>query len=557
MLCSKCGNPLEEADVFCPNCGTRVAEEEQETAAPAEITEETVVEPEAEQMPQAQEEAAEAVEETEEAQEEPREEPELTVDAILAEVAAEAAEETEEDAEEEVTADAVYSNPAPPAVEKPKKSKKKIALTITLIVVILLAIGAGAVYFLSYNAYNNAADLVAEKSYAEALELYGKIPFYKDSKEQVSELNRLQKAYDDAGALAVTNDYVTAAAVLSQLGDYRDSLELVSTGLPYLQAKYLMESALTADPAALTQLPSHADTAADAENLAVPYYLGAAELLLGLGEYEDAPLLASQCYREVSFAYMAQGLFEDALACEANMNEADQAAMMEQYMTYCADDGAFADLSEAIRIRAGKETAMADDPDTTYKSLVDAELALLNSYKEDLMYYDQELKALMAQYLEALDKEAATLNEEGAPTSMSDWFAASALRCAVVDQLIEKYDLLSDNPTLQASFAGQSALYQARSAVEKALDEQVMNGEGQYSDSVGDHYVFENTTGYEFSIVLTHDFLDEEGETVLHNESESITVPVGETVNLTFLKPTSGNKWETRVVSWQYEVTLP
>lgn len=582
MICPDCGKPIGEDSRFCSNCGARIApaEKTEEVTEPVEAAEEAAAAPEesmaedaeaaGEELPEEAEQAAPEAEVTEEADEAAEYVTDMDADAIMDEILNAPAEEAEE-------------LPEAPVPVKPKKTRKKLwAILIPILVVVLLAAAAGGVYFMARSTYAQAVACVEAKQYEQAIALFEKFSFYGDSKEQVAELNRLQKAYDEAAALAQANNYVSAIGVLSQLGDYRDSKELMEITLPYARAGYLMASAVTSDAAAYTQHPDYQEGTAIPENLNIALYEGAASLYLAMGDQADAADLASGCYSQIAYIYMEQGLFEDALGCRTFLNEADNAAVLEKYMTYCADTDALTALANAVRVRSALEQALADqlvdaeqeaeDEDTqtneeteevppeeekiTYLDLVDAELEALAAFQEDLLYYDADLKEQVALYLKALEKELSALDEDGNCKNLADWYAGSAMRCQVIETLIDTYDFLSDNTALQASFAGKSAQYGAWSAVEKELTLQITGYNAQNTEEDGDFFPFENTTGYTFTLTVYNEFFDKENKTVFYHETDPVTIAEGETVNIPFMMPTDDEKWETRTITWKYEVAL-
>lgn len=604
MFCPECGKELTEAEVLCPECGasilpadgTQEAEPVQESLEEIQITipemdmneEETAAE-ETEEAPEETEEApAEEteVEVTEEPAEEEEQEEEFTTDmdadAIVAEFLSEVAAAEEAKAAEEETADQEEEAP-----KKKKKSRKVLwAILIPVIIVALLAAAAGGVYFLATQNYEEATACVEAKEYDKALELFEKFSFYGDSQEHIDELNRLQKAYDDAAAQATAHDYVSAIAILSQLGDYRDSQTLVQTTLPYARAGYLMASAEAADASALSQHPDYTNALATPEDPTITLYEGAAKLYMAMGDYEDCLAQASQCYSRIAFIYMEQELFEEALNCMDHLNESDAAAVLAQYMTYCADEAAMTALANSVRVRATleetleiqqkeaeeatdaeEETEVAEEETEateetpveveklTYRDLVEAEQELLAQFEEDLLYYDTQLKDAMAMYRKGLETEASALDEEGNIKDKATWYTGSSMRALAVETLVESIGFLSDNPQLQAAYAGKADLYNACAVLENVIPLHLTEENISHSEESGDYYTFENSTGISFNLTVYHTFLDKDGETVLYHECEPVAIAGDATVELPFLTPAEDEEWEKHTITWVYEVT--
>lgn len=611
MFCPNCGKERNEADLICPDCGASVVPAQETESVQEELEQITIPEMEQEEAAElieeiveeanetAEEIAEESVEETAEEAEETAEEEEeeeididMDADAIVAEFLSEAAAAEENKAAEEE--EAVQEEAAP----KKKKSRKVLwAILIPVIVLALLAAAAGGVYFLATRNYEQAAACVEAKEYDEALALFEKFSFYGDSQERIDELNRLQKAYDDAAAQALANDYVSAIAILSQLGDYRDSQTLVQTTLPYARAGYLMASAETADASALSQHPDYADALTTPEDPTIALYMGAAKLYIAMGDYEDCAALASTCYTRIAFLYMEQEQFEAALNCMQMLNEQDAATVLAQYMTYCADEAALTSLANAVRVRATLEETLAlqlkeaeeaakaeeqteetettqqteetEETETTeeteettqqenkltYRDLVVAEMELLAQFEADLLYYDAQLKDAMAMYRKGLETEATALDEQGNIKDMATWYTGSSMRALVVETLVESHNFLSDNPQLQNAYMGKADLYNACAVLENVIPLHLTEENISKSEESGSYYTFENTTGIGFNLTVYHTFLDEEGETVLYHECETVAIGADATVQLPFLTPAEDEKWEKHNVTWVYEVT--
>lgn len=608
MFCPNCGKERNEADMICPDCGASAApaqqtesvqEELEQIAIPemeqeetAELIEETVEEANetAEEVAEeANETEEEAAEETAEEEEEEEIDIDMDADAIVAEFLSEAAaaEENKAAEEEETTQEE--------AAPKKKKSRKVLwAILIPVIVLALLAAAAGGVYFLATRNYEQATACMEAKEYDEALALFEKFSFYGDSQERIDELNRLQKAYDDAAAQALANDYVSAIAILSQLGDYRDSQTLVQTTLPYARAGYLMASAEVADASALSQHPDYANALTTPDDPTIALYMGAAKLYTAMGDYEDCAVQASACYTRIAFLYMEQEQFEAALNCIPLLNEADAEIVLAQYMTYCADEAALTSLANAVRVRATLEETLAlqlkeaeeaaeaeeetEDTETTeqtedtenteeteettqqeskltYRDLVVAEMELLAQFEADLLYYDEQLKEAVAMYRKGLETEATALDEEGNIKDMATWYTGSSMRALVVETLVESHDFLSDNPQLQNAYMGKADLYNACAVLENVIPLHLTEENISKSDESGSYYTFENTTGIGFNLTVYHTFLDEDGETVLYHECETVAIGADATVQLPFLTPAEDEKWEKHTVTWVYEVT--
>ena len=526
MFCSNCGTELPEEQTLCPACGESVETEASLDDLLADVKESFHLE-----------ESAEAAEE------------------------APAEEETPDASEEDVV---TYA--APESVEEPQKKKKakkekkerkkagKAVRVLTLIFAIVLVLSAaGGFLYLANVTYAKANECLAVKDYEQAQELFARFSFFEEFNVQEQKLISQQQSYDQAALLVQQQSYKEALKGYSALGDYRDSQYLLTAEVPYLQATYLMESAASGNTEALSQHPAYEASSEDmADSAEISLYSGAAALFRELGDYQDSAKLSSYCYTRLASAYMSDGRFEEALACHAFLNETDLEESVAEYLTYCEDEALLSDLSSVIRERREAE----ETGEMTDLELVTMELDRLTYYTEEgLMFYDTQLKTQIADYVAGLETEASSVDEEGNCTDLITWYTGSAARGVVLEQLIETYDLLGDDAALQAEFANMSAYYQAAIIVEGAVAKQLVGTSAQSSKEDGDYLVFENTTGYKFSLSVSNEFFNEEGTSVFMHRTELIPVEKDASVKLPVLFP-EDDDWTTWRTSWEYKIEL-
>ena len=172
------------------------------------------------------------------------------------------------------------------------------------------------------------------------------------------------------------------------------------------------------------------------------------------------------------------------------------------------------------------------------------------------MYYDTQLKTQIADYIAGLETEASSVDEAGNCKDVITWYTGSAARGTVIEQLIETYDLLGDDPALQAEYANMSAYYQAAIIVEGAVAKQLVGTTAQGSKEDGDYLTFENTTGYDFSLSVRNEFFTEDGTSVFLHQTEPIPVPKDATVKLPVLFPEEDG-WTSWRTAWEYKIQLP
>ena len=564
MLCCECGTELPENEVLCSQCGTPVNTED--TPAEAPIAETAPVQEEVAEVSETIAEDTPAHEQAEDEECTSTEEPDVSQDTLtllLADVKEsfqlEDAETLPDEDEDETAPDenieeaeaSTYAGPDSSEKEGKKKTGKVARILVPIFAILLLAAMVCGLLLIANETYEKANECLAVKDYAQAQELYERFPFFKDSKQQAEQLIYLQQSYADAAYLVQTHAYKEALKGYAALGTYRDSQTLLATQVPYQQAVYLMDNAATGNADALAQHPGYEEGTSDTAEMLL--YQGAISVFATVADYEDSAALSSQCYLHLASAYMVAERFEDALACQENMLEADAAASLAEYMTYCDDEAVLADLDQAVRARIKQESS---DEELTDLEMVTAELDILGHYAdEDLMFYDAELEELLFTYIDGLEQEADNTDEEGNYSDIVAWYKARSVRYTVVERLIETYDFLGDNPTLQASFAGQGAYYEAAAVLEEALAEQLLNVSAESADDAEDFLMFENTTGYKFSLSIINEFFDKDGESVFLHQTEPVPVSTDSSVRLTVLFPEDSD-WETWKTSWEYTIEL-
>lgn len=534
MICPNCGTEWTDEEVLCPACGHSATDE-------TDVSTET---PEEEIVAQAQEAPAD----------------EESLDDLLAdmketfhleETPASSDEDptpTEETAEEQAEEEtATYTAPEAAVSKKTrKKAGKAVRVLVPIFAVVLLLAAAAGLLFLANETYEKAGDCLAVKDYEQAQALYARFPFFKDSGAQSEQLLSQQQAYDQATALLQQNAYKEASKGYAALGDYRDSQTLYTAEVPYLQALYLMENAAAGNADALSQHPAYDETSTDSVEISL--YEGAIQLFAGLNAYKDSATLSSSCYLHLASAYMGAERFDDALACQAFMSVTDAEASLAEYMTYCADDAILADLDKAVRMRYQQATTETD------LALINAELDLLRHYtEEDLMFYNAELETLLLNYIAGLETEASAVGEDGFFEDVVTWYTGLASCFSTIEQLIETYDFLGDDAALQAGFVGQSAYYTAAAAIEEALTTQLLGVTGESSEDSGDYLVFQNSTGYKFSLSVSNEYFDEDGESVFFHRTEPVPVAVDASVRIPLLFP-DHDDWASWHTGWEYTV---
>ena len=119
--------------------------------------------------------------------------------------------------------------------EADAKRYKKINLVtgiISLLVLAAIVIWYIVSQYIPNKRYNMAATLVASENYEKAIELYEKIPSYKDVPSLMAECQNAI-LYGEAVEKIETKEYDDAIAILGSLGEYKESKELLTKAQKY------------------------------------------------------------------------------------------------------------------------------------------------------------------------------------------------------------------------------------------------------------------------------------------------------------------------------------
>lgn len=125
----------------------------------------------------------------------------------------------------------------------------------------------------------------------------------------------LNRSYESAVRLLNAHDFDKARDAFIALGKYRDSAEQADKNVPYMEAVYIMDSAVSASPAALS-VAGIDRAAAEETPLQLLLYDAAIERFTALEGYKDSADLAEQCSAAVdAFLYaQAQEQYNSAAA---------------------------------------------------------------------------------------------------------------------------------------------------------------------------------------------------------------------------------------------------
>lgn len=504
MICVHCGNDIPEGTKFCVHCGAS-----QEAAAPAAPAEAPVYQNSLASEP-------------------------CYVPPVEEEPAPVAAEEVTE------------------APRKAKKGKKTgVIIAIVLAVVLLAGAGVGVFLYMDNQskteAYEEAEALLEAGDYEGALAAFEDLGSFSDAEERVEELTQLQEDYDAAMKLLEKHDYDAARKAFRKLGDYRDSEAMVKSGVDYHMAQYLMECGATADPAGLELAEGYPLDDTD-EALSLHLYGAAYNILAELGDYEKAGDLASTCMYESAMIYLGWGDYATALDLMDMMDEADAAALYEQYAADAVDADMLASLEEALVILL--------DEDEKYREGQEAQRAydLLIPYY-DQMFLDPQLELAYYDIILALEQQINACDSQG---YVNDWvtlYDGEAQIFYYCDILNADYGFL-EGSYLEAEFVGMYAERQFWAEVEASLYNQ-FTGVTAYANDQGIYEVgYYNNTGIDFYLYIVPQFYY--GSTLLEEgDLMTIYIEAGEEVMIPLTPETLEDAdWDSWDVIWAFDLDI-
>lgn len=528
MICTHCGKQLPDGARFCAGCGASLA--------PVETSEEEILSglSSLEQPTQAPDDFDAEL---------------AAIRAVLNDPAPLTPEVPEEEYEE------AYEE-APP-----KKSRKGLIIALSaLITAIVLGVGGWLIYshLQTASQYDEACALRNQGYLEDALDAFEQLDDYDDSQSQAWELSEILEAesalkwqeYDraigilepmryvpEAGPLLEdayrmrdyhnaldyleSGDYDQAREAFFALGDYLDSKDYAETKVTYLQAQAEAEQA---------------EAAQSAEG-----YLQAGQRFLTLNDYEDAQVLASDCYLQAALLYLAAGDAEAAQACTAAMSQADQKTFTAQFNQTYADEDLLKAWNSALILRS----ELSQKGSYNYSE----EYTALEAYLErDVL--DSKLETSFADYMELLEKQQALVNYDGTVSKYVDWLKLEYDRVTLVETLIEKYDILAKTPKLQSHYLSQGKVIAAYCQIEESIQKQLMKvSASQNAD--GSYYVpYKNDTGIAYTLVYTQYFYS--GGLLVKQDSHTVELSAGESVKIPVVFPEDSDSWDSWRSGYSY-----
>lgn len=517
MFCTNCGNQLPDGTKFCIHCGAPQEDQTpvypvEEPAVESAPAEQTIFAPEAPQEP---------------VQEAP------VYEAPVYEAP-------------------VYEAPAytdVPAAPVPKKKKKKtgIIIAIVLVVVLLAGAAAGVFFFLNHKnstAYDDAVAIMEAGKYADAQAAFEELGSYEDAADMAENL----KDYQAALKLLDEHKYEDALKAFKELGKFHDSKTYVESGVTYHKAKYILECANKADPAALEiAVEDPSSVTSDDATVSYTLYCAAAELFEGLKDHQDSAELASECWLGAAVVQLEWGNAEEAFRLQEKLNDEDAQTLQAQVEANSADSTLMTDLETALVIWLDDEGnySVAEEVQKAYDHLL--------AYR-DLYFVDSDLEALYEDFMDALEVQLDTVDSDGYVGDWVQFYEGTADMYYVCDRLAENYGFLSGSEW-ESVFIGYYETAAKYPIVEKSMVDQFYSVEAPWS-SKGYYYApYTNTTDYDLVLYITANFYD--GEEYLESgDQQEISIPAGETVEIPLIPKTlKKGDWDGWTVDWWFELT--
>ncbi len=167
----------------------------------------------------------------------------------------------------------------------PKKKGNKSKIIIPIIIVIVAIIVVNAIRFvpgyIAETKYNSALELLENKNYTEAIEIFTELGEYQDSQEKIKECK-----YQNALLLIDAEDYTEAKALFEELKGYNSDIETKIQLCDYSIAKYYLEKGK---------------------------YDKAQELFTSLKDYGDSKDMIKECSYRKALSLIEGKKYEDAI----------------------------------------------------------------------------------------------------------------------------------------------------------------------------------------------------------------------------------------------------
>ncbi len=180
----------------------------------------------------------------------------------------------------------------------PKKKGNKAKIIIPVVIIIIAIIVVNAVRFvpgyIAETRYNSALELIENKNYTDAIEIFTELGAYEDSQEKIKECK-----YQNALLLIDAEDYTEAKALLEELKGYNTDIETKIQICDYSIAKQYLEKGK---------------------------YDKAQELFTALKDYGDSKDMIKECSYRKALSLIEGKKYEDAITILSDIKKYSDSA---------------------------------------------------------------------------------------------------------------------------------------------------------------------------------------------------------------------------------------
>lgn len=292
--------------------------------------------------------------------------------------------------------------------------------------------------------------------------------------------------------------------------------------------------------------------------LAEGKYEEAKAIYTALGEYKDAKDKIVECKYNIGKNAYEQGEWATAVEYLSGLNHADSESLLsvaekEKGMSENADYAFLADLETSILYR------MKETNTTAFIILVNTELAYVEKYEKS-DFYDKELQKLAKQYIEGLNLQKKSVDQEN--TYEQDLLRLEGLvkRFEALSKLYNNYDFLKDNAEFVGTYVSQldywKNYYNGYVEIEKDINKQV----AKHDEAKGDYLwnanrststlesEWVNNTKYTYTITFDLSFYDSNGTKYATGTKTMTNIAPGQSYVISVYVP---DKNKLDVLSWE------
>lgn len=539
MFCINCGKPIPADTEVCPSCGFDMREEDTLEGVMQDLDVE-VKTPE-QQIPE--DALVEALLQTQPVQEEQPVQ-ELDLENILSDSYG------MDEGLEDLTEEEIYPNWAKVPEEdyreeaQPRRKKGWVIACIVACTVLLLGLGAffGIRYYQNTNTYERALAHLENREYEQALSLFMRLGDFKDSASYAAHLQEKLQAYQDAISDMKSGRFDGVEEVFTALGDFKDSQQMLSGGIRWYKAEYLLRAAQNRDKAGMA-LVSGVDETTEDYLVWVLMLMSAKEHYSQIPEYEDAAQKIQLCYLEAARVLALDGQMEAALEYKDMMDEATQQIFMAEYMELCADEAFLNALKTSLQARMELEQAENKD----LKTIVVTEQGYIGRFQK-LYFLDKDLQKLALSYMEGVYLQWISLDSQGRCAAPATWARGEHQRLQAVKALCWQYGFLADAANVADYYLDKVDAAQAQHQIHSSIAAQL--SQAVEAQSLTAKYI--NDSGYAFNVTFTFTFYKEDAQVA----QTTVTMAIGSLQEKTLRGKVPQEAYDRWSLSWEvFDVT--